>query len=108
MELAILNNTNHILSTSLIYVEWNHDGGHQPGGDHTLRLRQITLMDQNWDGDIFAPSAYIDSYSPSIPTGHSAIRFIFDKDYDLQDGTERIIIFLSTPGCTNYSIDSRK
>jgi len=107
MELAINNNTNHVLFTAQIYVEWNHDTGHQLGTDHTLRLGQITLDSQTWNGDIFAPSKYLQDFYPTIPIGGSVIRFIFHQNYDVADGTERIIITLGTPGCVNYPIDSR-
>jgi hypothetical protein len=106
MEMAIINNTNHVLSTTQIYVEWNNDGGHQEGSDHSLHLRQITLGDQIWNGDIFAPSQYIPDFHPTVPLGESVIRFTFGQKYDLADGTERIILTLGTPGCVNYPIDS--
>jgi len=105
--MAIMNNTNHVLSTVQIYVEWNHDTGHLPDGDKTLHLRQITLDSQTWNGDIFAPSKYLQDFYPAIPIGESVIRFIFHQSYNIGDGTERIIITLGTPGCTNYPIDSR-
>jgi hypothetical protein len=108
MEMHIFNNTNHVLSTTEIYIEWNHDTGHAAVDDRTLRLRQVTLDSQGWDGDILSPSKYLQPYYPNIPTGESVIRFLFDKSYDVRDDTERIIIFLGTPGCTNYSIDSRQ
>jgi len=107
MEMVILNNTNHFLSTAQIYVEWNHDRGHQQGEDHTLHLRQVTLNEQIWNGDVFAPSKYLAEFHPIIPPGESLIRFIYSQEYDVTDGTERIIISLGTPGCVNYSIDSR-
>jgi hypothetical protein len=107
MEMSITNNSGHTLSTAQIYLEWNHDTGHKSGADHTLRLRQVLLASQIWNGDIQTPSAYITSFHPFIPTGESTIRFIFNQSYDLADGTERIIINISTPGCTNYPVDSR-
>lgn len=108
MEMSIINNSGYTLSTAEIYVEWNHDRGHEAGNDSTLRLRQISFADQIWDGDLFAPSAYITAYHPYIPVGESTIRFIFNQNYDLTDGTERIIIYISTPGCVNYPVDSSK
>ena len=103
----IINNSGHRLSTAQIYLEWNHDTGHKTGDDPTLRLRQITLDSQTWDGDIQTPSAYITAFYPFIPIGESTIRFLFNQSYDLTDGTERIVINISTPGCTNYPVDSR-
>ncbi len=106
MEMGIFNNTNHVLSTAQIYVEWNNDSGHQAGNEHSLHLRQITLDNQTWNGDILAPSKYLQDFYPTIPMGESVIRFMFGQKYDLTDGTERIIITLGTPGCVNYPIDS--
>lgn len=107
LEMAIINNTNHVLSTAQVYVEWNHDTGHLPGNDKSLHLKQVSLNDQIWNGDIVAPSIYMQDFYPLIPTGESVIRFTFHQNYTNRDGTERIIIYLRTPGCTNYIIDSR-
>lgn len=107
MEMDITNNSGYTLSTAQIYLEWNHDRGHRTGNDKTLRLRQVSLASQTWDGDIQAPSAYIPAFYPFIPPGESTIRFLFNQRYDLKDGTERIMINISTPGCTNYPVDSR-
>lgn len=106
MEMKISNNTGYAISASQVYVEWNHDTGHQPGTDTSLRLRQVLLASQSWNGDIHSPSAYITAYYPIIPVGESVIRFTFSQDYTLIDGTERIIISLGTPGCVSYPIDS--
>ena len=99
----IFNNTEHVLTTASIYVEWNHDAG----GNPSLRLGQVRFAKQTWSGSLFAPSTYITSFYPFIPTGTSRIEFIFDETYTLQDGTERIIINIGNPGCTNYPVDSR-
>ncbi len=107
MEMKINNSSGHTLTTAQIYVEWNHDTGHQSGNDLTLHLRQILFANQAWDGNIQTPSAYIPAYYPFIPPGESTIQFIFNQTYDLTDGTERIIINIGTPGCTNYPVDSR-
>jgi hypothetical protein len=61
---------------------------------------------QVWDGNIQAPSAYIPLYYPKIPTGDSIIQFVFHQNYDVTDGTERIIINIANPGCVNYPVDS--
>lgn len=107
MEMTIINNTGHRLTAAQIYVEWNHDRGHQTGGDKTLRLRKVTLDSQSWSGDLQSPSAYLEAYYPYIPIGRSTIQFNFHQDYEITDGTERIIITISTPGCINYPVDSR-
>ena len=103
MEMTITNNSGHTLTTAQIYVEWNHDRGNDSG----LRLRQILFANQTWNGDIQTPSAYIQGFYPLIPPGTSIIQFVFHQNYNLPDGTERIIINISTPGCTNYPVDSR-
>lgn len=103
MSMEILNNTGYTLSTASIYVEWNHD----TGGSPSLRLNQVELAGQVWSGEIFAPSAFITAYYPSIPPGESYIEFSFDQNYGFQDGTERIIVTIGTPGCINYPVDSR-
>jgi len=107
MEMTINNNSGHTLSTAQIYVEWNHDRGHTSDPDNGLRLRQILFATQKWDGDLQTPSAYIQGFYPRVEPGTSTIQFIFNQNYELQDGTERIIINLSTPGCTGYPVDSR-
>ncbi|MFN3490727.1 MAG: TadE family protein [Anaerolineales bacterium] len=106
MSMNIVNNTGHRLTTAQVYVEWNHNNGHN-GNDPTLRLTQIQFTGQApWNGDIFAPSAFIPAYYPTIPTGSSTIKFVFHQTYTVFDGTERIIITIGTPGCVNYPIDS--
>ncbi len=107
MEMKINNKSGYTLSTAQIYVEWNHDRGHETGSNLTLHLRQVVLANQAWEGDVQTPSAYLPAYYPMIPPGESTIRFVFNQTYDLTDGTERIIINIGTPGCTNYPVDSR-
>jgi hypothetical protein len=107
MEMQILNSTGYTLSTAQIYLEWNHDTGHQPGTDNTLRLREASLGNTIWNGDILAPSTYFPDFYPPIPQENSIIRFVFNQAYTNPDGTERILITIGTPGCTNYPVDSR-
>ena len=103
MEMDIINNTGYVLTAASVYVEWNHD----TGGNPSLRLKGIEFADQVWTGDLFTPSVFIQGFTPFIPTGESTIQFFFDGDYGFQDGTERIIITIGTPGCINYPVDSR-
>jgi hypothetical protein len=105
MRMSINNQTGHTLTAARIYLEWNHDTGHD-GADRGLRLRQIMFDRQVWDGDIQTPSAYIPAYYPNILQGESMIQFIFHQAYTVADGTERIIIDISNPGCVNYPVDS--
>lgn len=107
MEMSIFNNTGHTLTVAQVYVEWNHDTGHD-GSDPSLRLQQILLANQTWSGDLFAPSAFITPYNPSLPQGDSIVKFYFNQSYDERDGTERIIITIGNPGCVNYPVDSSK
>jgi hypothetical protein len=107
MEMSISNQTGHTLSAARVYLEWNHDTGHSSGSDRGLRLRQITLGSEKWDGDLLMPSVYLADFFPSIPQGESIIRFIFHQSYDVADGTERIIVNIANPGCVNYPVDSR-
>jgi len=106
MQMTIDNRTGHTLNASQIYVEWNHDTGHSSGNDASLHLLEILLASQTWNGNIHSPSAYITAFYPLIPPGESVIEFVFHQNYNLADGTERIIITIGTPGCVNYPIDS--
>lgn len=108
MAMRIDNRTGYTLFITQVYVEWNHDKGHLSNNDARLRLQQITLASQGWTGDIYSPSAYIPAYYPSLPPGESVIEFSFDQNYTQEDGTERIILSLGTPGCVNYPIDSSR
>lgn len=107
MFMDITNNTGHRLVVSQVYVEWNHNTGSN-NGDYTLHLTSIMLGGQPWNGDLYSPSAFIPSYYPFIKTGQSTIEINFNQNYDVLDGTERIIITIGTPGCINYPIDSSK
>ncbi len=106
MEMSINNQTGHTLTVANIYLEWNHDTGHD-GIDRSLRLRKILIGSEVWDGDMQGPSAYVPQFFPSIPQGESIVRIRFHQTYDIKDGTERIIISISNPGCINYPVDSR-
>ncbi len=77
------------------------------GSDESLRLSQILFANQAWQGDIHAPSAFIPGYYPTIPQGESTIEFRFHQNYNIEDGTERIIITIGTPCCINYPFFSR-
>lgn len=107
MQMEIYNNIGYPIRVSEIYIEWNHDQGHQ-GADTKLRLSKILLTNQGWEGDIFAPFQYIKDYSPLIPVGTSVIKFGFNQSYDYLDGTERVLIGLLTPGCENVLLSSEK
>lgn len=105
IQMEIYNNTGHIIHVAEVYLAWNHDKGHQ-GEDQKLFLTTISLNNQNWEGNINAPSQYIVGYQPNIPIGTSVIRFGFNQKYDVQDATERVVISFLTPGCEGYLLDS--
>lgn len=106
IQMELYNNTGYPIDVSEVYIEWNHDKGHQ-GDDSSLRLNSITLDVWKWQGNILAPSKYIRDYHPVIPIGSSIISFGFHQDYDILDGTERVVIYPLTPGCEGYLIDSK-
>jgi len=90
-----------------VFVVWNNDKGHLAGSDKTLRLQSVSLGGQFWSGNSSAASiTIIPSPSASIPNGTSTITFTFHQSYDNPDGTERILINLSTPGCTLFPIQA--
>lgn len=94
-----------------VFVVWNHDKGHQEGNKKlTLLTASITrpgITSQFWSGNGLGPSQSITPAPAAyIPTGPSTITFTFDQSYDSQDTTERILINLSTPGCTLFPISA--
>jgi len=105
MRMSINNSTGVMLQIDQINVTWNHNDGHQTGGDKTLRLRQASLGSVIWSGDIYA-SSYNLNVSPYLPSGTSTIIFTFHQTYDNLDGTERIVITFLTNGCQSYVIDT--
>ncbi|HVF26207.1 MAG TPA: TadE/TadG family type IV pilus assembly protein [Anaerolineales bacterium] len=87
-----------------IFVVWNHDKGHE-AGNKKLELNAVSLAGQFWSGASAGPSqSVIPSPTSYIPTGNSTLTFTFDQSYDFLDGTEEILINLSTPGCTSFPI----
>lgn len=88
-----------------VFVVWNHDGGNQTGSDKSLRLQSVSLGATFWTGDSPGPSITITPSSATfVPTGTSTIRFTFHQSYDNWDGTEEILINLSTSGCQSTPI----
>ena len=87
-----------------IFVVWNHDKGHEVG-NKKLELNAVSLVGQFWSGASAGPSqSIVPSPASYIPTGNSTLTLTFDKSYDFLDGTEEILINLSTPGCTSFPI----
>lgn len=104
MSMTIDNPTGVNLVVSSVSVFWNHDRGHTLG-DQTLKLQDATLVSSFWTGNLYAPSLTISPFGLTIPTGSSTIIFTFHQTYTRTDGTERIIIYLGTNGCST-PIDS--
>jgi hypothetical protein len=100
MIMTINNTTASALTIQNIVVFWNHDKGHATGLDKTLQLNSVTLGSQIWSGTSNGPNQTISpSGTVTIPTGPSTITFTFNQSYDNLDGTEQILINLSSPGC---------
>ncbi|MEW6404066.1 MAG: TadE/TadG family type IV pilus assembly protein [Chloroflexota bacterium] len=106
LQMSITNNTGTPLTASQVTVSWNHNDGHQTGGDKTLRLRTVSVGSSTWSGDAYYPSYTVTPYTPTIPIGPSTITFTFHQSYDNLDYTERVLILISNNGCQNYAIDS--
>lgn len=91
-----------------IFVVWNHDKGHQTGSDKTLMLTSVILGSQSSSSSPLpstGPSVTITPSSPMyLPNGTSTLAFTFHQSYDNFDGTEEILINLSSPGCTGFPI----
>jgi hypothetical protein len=100
MSMSISNPTGVDLLVQNVSVFWNHDKGHQTGSDKTLRLQDASLGGSFWSGNLYAPSVTITPFGLTIPQGGSTISFRMHQGYDKTDGTERIVIYLATNGCT--------
>jgi hypothetical protein len=104
MRLSITNPNSYTVQVKDVYVVWDHDRGHRTGNDKTLRLQTVGLGGQFWTGDDDGPSITITPNPATavlIPGGGatSTITFTFHQEYDRSDGSEEILINLSTPGC---------
>ena len=90
-----------------ITVTWNDDKGHEVG-DKKLSLQKIDVGgDTIWSGDIGNRSTYTIQTTALVPAlDETVVTFYFDQTYDNPDGTERVYINWTTPGCTNDPIDT--
>ena len=94
-----------------VQVTWNHDTG-GTGNPKTLFLKSASLGGTFWtwtNDNIGAPGPSITitpSTTVTIPGNNitTPIIFTFDKNYQVTDGTESIVINLSTPGCEGVQI----
>jgi hypothetical protein len=108
MSMTINNQTGFDLAIQSITVFWNHDKGHQ-SGDKTLNLLEASITPGGifFTGSLNAPSKTWNTLSGwVIPTGTSTISFRMHQSYDKTDGSEEIIIYLATNGCSSFPIDS--
>jgi hypothetical protein len=107
--MTITNPNAYSINIQDVFVVWNHDKGHQVGTDKTLHLTSASLGSQFWSGTSSGPSTTLAPSSTTvIPPGTSTIIFTFHQSYDTPDGSERVLINLSSPGCTLFPIDSAK
>ena len=111
MTLTITNPNAWPISIQDVFVVWDHDRGHQSGNDKTLRLQSASLGGtQFWSGDQTGPSTTLTPSAPlSIPPGATVtLVFTFHQAYDRSDGSEEILMNLSTPGCQNFPIHVKR
>lgn len=92
-----------------VTVTWNHDKGHQTGGDKTLDLMSASLGAAFWTSAVGAPGesqTITPTSSTYVPAGSSTISFTFHQSYDNWDipPTESISITLNAPGCQGVVI----
>ena len=110
MSMTINNLSISSLTVKDVTVFWNSATGHTAGQtDKSLQLQSGSITSTFWNGAITAPSYTISTFlNPplTIPIGSSKVTFTFKFSYDTLNGTERILINLSTPGCESYPIDS--
>jgi hypothetical protein len=102
MTLTITNPNAWPISMQNMFLVWDHDRGHQSGNDKTLNLQSASIGGTPfWTGDLAGPSATLTPTAPlTIPPGGTiTIVFTFDQTYDRSDGSEEVLVNLSTPGC---------
>lgn len=107
MSMTISNPNSYPLTVQDIHVVWNAASGGS-GSETTLTLLTVAL-----GGDLWTVKSTIGTYTIT-PTGiveipansTSTITFTFDQNYTNPDGSESIVIHLSTPGCEDFPIQS--
>lgn len=110
MSMTINNPFSFPLVVSSVTVTWNDDKGHQTGADKTLKLTSASLGGVTFWSDpvgVSGVAAKTIATSTVISSGATAVSFTFNQSYDNADGTERIVINFSTPGCETTQVDSR-
>lgn len=112
MIMTIVNPNAYSVRVKDVFVVWDHDKGHLSGNDKTLTLLGMTLGSQFWTGTDIGPSTTA-TPNPATPVlipgggATSTIIFTFHQSYDRSDGSEEILINLSTPGCELYPIHEK-
>lgn len=108
MTMTITNPYVFPLTTGPGTVTWNDDKGHLTGTDKTLSLRSITVASTSvWTGSSSNVSTIPFTTPVTIPANSTVtITFTFHQSYDNLDGTEKIYINLTTPGCEGNPIQS--
>lgn len=105
MTVTINNPLPVALEISDITVQWNHDKGHQTGGDKSLILQSVSLGSTVfWTGPNIGPFVtppIVPNPATSIPTGTSTMTFTFQQSYDNWDNTEYVLINFVNPGCAD-------
>jgi hypothetical protein len=106
--MTITNPYGFPLTTGAGTVTWNGDKGHQTTNDKTLNLLSITIGGTTiWTGSTVDQSIQPFSTPAIIPANSTVtITFTFHQSYDNFDGTEKIYINLTTPGCESNPIQS--
>jgi hypothetical protein len=112
MTMTITNPNPFSVRVKDVFVVWDHDRGHQVGNDKSLNLLSMSLGTQFWTGNSNGPTATgvpNPATAVVIPGGGatSTIVFTFHQTYDRSDGSEEILINLSTPGCELYPIHEK-
>lgn len=94
-------------------VTWNHDKGHQKGGDKSLQLMTINLSGTVvWNSGPTAPSVSTQPWTTPavIPANatNTTVVFTFHQSYDNWDSSipESVTINVTTNGCVNVIIQS--
>jgi hypothetical protein len=106
-----INNPNpYPLRIREVIVHWDHDKGYSgQGQDKFLNLIGASMGgSQFWSGSVNAPSYSVPLMTPVAiaPNSTATITFTFHRNYDRTDRSERIIIYLSNPGCEGFVINA--
>jgi hypothetical protein len=87
MSLTLNNPLPVPVQVSSIFVIWNHDYGHQTGGDKSLRLISVLWESNIWSGSSLGPSqSIIPSTTSLLDPGSSTLTFTFHQSYDNWEG----------------------